>query len=144
MKGPLSPLGYDYDRFSALASPRPQYVRCFFAERRRLCGSPRHALAILNVRVNYLLSTVCDDLLVAFEQAWAGVVVFERGLSRVCGDIFVIFEDVWSERVVWHRLLSTVCDDVSVAFEDVWSKRVVLQCGFVMISLLLSSRRGQE
>ena len=43
------------------------------------------------------LSTVCDDLLVAFEQAWAGVVVFERGLSRVCGDIFLIFEDVWSK-----------------------------------------------
>ena len=44
-----------------------------------------------------LLSTVCDDLLVAFEQAWAGVMVFERGLSRVCGDIFVAFEDVWSK-----------------------------------------------
>ena len=43
------------------------------------------------------LSTVCDDLLVAFEQAWAGVVIFERGLSRVCGEIFIAFGDVWSE-----------------------------------------------
>ena len=43
------------------------------------------------------LSTVCDDLLVAFEQARAGVMVFERGLSRVCGDTFVAFEHVWSK-----------------------------------------------
>ena len=44
-----------------------------------------------------LLSTVCDDLLIAFEQAWAGVMVFERGLSRVCDDLLVAFEDVWSK-----------------------------------------------
>ena len=60
------------------------------------------------VVLHCLLSTVCDDLLVVFEQAWAGVMVCERGLSKVCGDIFVAFEDVWSKRLVLHCLLSTV------------------------------------
>ena len=44
-----------------------------------------------------VLSRVCGDIFFAFEQAWAGVMVLERGLSRVCGDIFVAFEDVWSK-----------------------------------------------
>ena len=68
-----------------------------------------------------ILSTVCDDLLVAFEQAWAGVMVFERGLSRVCGDIFVAFEDVWSK--MGAQALGRVFEPWSVLIEGgtVWS-----------------------
>ena len=41
-----------------------------------------------------LRSTVCNDLLVAFEQPWSEVKVFERGLSRVCGDFVIDLENV--------------------------------------------------
>ena len=69
-----------------------------------------------------LRSTVCNDLLVAFEQPWSEVKVFERGLSRVCGDIFFAFEQAWAGVMVFERCLSRVCGYIFVAFEDVWSK----------------------
>jgi len=64
------------------------------------------------------LSTVCNDLLVAFEQAWSEVNIFERGLSRVCDDIFIDFGDVVSKRVGWQCLLNTVSDKLILAFEQ--------------------------
>ena len=48
-----------------------------------------------------LLSTVHDDLLVIFEQAWSGVMVFKRRVSRVSGDVFADLEDSLSKRVFW-------------------------------------------
>ena len=53
-------------------------------------------------------------------KGWFGVVL-NCLLSTVCGDLLVAFEDIWSRRVVLHRLLSTVCDDLLVVFEDIWS-----------------------
>ena len=93
------------------------------------------------------LSTVCDDLLVIFEDVWSERVVVDRllstvcddvffcfrgclfkktgfatssehGVSKVCGDLLGAFGDVWSKRMVLHCLLSTVSDDLLVAFEQ--------------------------
>ena len=86
-----------------------------------------------------LMSTVCDDLSLVFEQAWSGVMIFERRLSRVCGHIFVAFEDVVSKRFVLHRLFSTFFGDLLVVFVLAWSEIMAFErllsrvCGDIIV-----------
>ena len=54
------------------------------------------------------------------------VMVGRRLLSSVCGDTFLDFEDVLSKRMVLHRLLSSVCGDILVVFVQAWSQIVCL------------------
>ena len=52
--------------------------------------------------------------------------VGRRLLSTVCGDTFLDFEDVLSKRMVLHRLMSSVCGDILVVFVQAWSQIVCL------------------
>ena len=61
------------------------------------------------------------------------MVALQCVVSTVCDDLLVVFEDVWSKRTVLHCLLSRVCDDLRVAFEDVWWKSMVLHCHLRMV-----------
>jgi len=46
--------------------------------------------------------------------------VGRRVLSTVCDDIFVVFEDALSESLVLHRLVSSVWGDLFVALLPAW------------------------
>jgi len=48
--------------------------------------------------------------------------VGRRLLSTICDDTVVAFEDVLSKRLVLHCLLSTGCGDLFVAFLQAWGK----------------------
>ena len=63
------------------------------------------------------LSTVCDDIIPAFDEVLSKRVVLQRLLSTVCGDLLAVFEQTWSGVTVFELHLSRVCGFNFVALQ---------------------------